>query len=175
MSMLKAENHWVLVDYPLSQQAVVEAANQQLQYQWWYADTALQDALEVSPLWIKVTNAQQAFKQDFPQAPAFITTADDEQFIQHIKSLCLMRNPNGKPFVIRFYEPDYLTKWVAKLSQERLAELLGPIEQIDWFYSGKEQTLRNPSQQNSPSKNDIAWFQLTESEWTMLTHAFNPS
>lgn len=175
MSMLKPENHWVLVDYPLSQQAVIEAINHQLQYQWWYTNTALQDALEVSPLWVKVTNACQGFKQDFPQAPAFITTADDEQFMQHIKSLCLMRDPNGKPYVIRFYEPDYLTKWVAKLSEERLAELLGPIEKLYWFYDGKEQTLLNPSPQNRPSQKEIAWFELTETEWKMLTNAFNPS
>lgn len=174
MTILKPENRWVLVDYPLSQQAVIEAANHQLQYQWWYAGTALRDALEVSPLWVKVINAQQEFKHNFPQAPAFITTADDDEFIRHIKSLCLMRDPNGKPFVIRFYDPDYLTKWVAKLSQERLAVLLGPIDQIHWFYSGKEQTLLNPSPQNSPSQKDIAWFQLSESEWTMLTNAFNP-
>lgn len=175
MTVLKPENRWVLVDYPLSKQAVIEAANHQLQYQWWYAGTALRDALEVSPLWVKVTNAQQEFKHNFPQAPAFITTVDDDEFIRHIKSLCLMRDPNGKPFVIRFYDPDYLTKWVAKLSEERLAVLLGPIEQIHWFYSGKEQTLLNPSPQNRPSQNEIAWFQLTESEWTMLTNAFNPS
>lgn len=173
--MLKSENYWVLVDYPLSQNAAIEATNHQLEYQWWYADTVLQDALEVSPLWVKVTNAQQDFMREHPQAPTFITTASDEEFIEHIKSLCLMRDPNGKPFVIRFYQPDYLTNWVAKLSKQRIAELLGPIEEINWYHNGREEKLLNLSPEKVPSQQEIAWFNLTEPEWKMLTSAFNPS
>jgi len=173
--MFKLENYWILVDYPLSQKAIIEATNRLLEYEWWYADTVLQDALEVSPLWVKTTNTHLEFKKEYPLAPTFTTSSSEEEFIQHIKSLCLMKDPNGKPFVVRFYEPDYLTKWVARLSEERLAELLGPIQKISWFHEDKEETLINPFPKNMTPQTKIAWFKLTEPEWKMLTNAFNPS
>ncbi|MCG9582335.1 DUF4123 domain-containing protein [Vibrio tubiashii] len=173
--MLSSENYWVLVDYPLSQKAVKDATNHQLEYEWWYADTVLQDAIEVSPLWVRTTNEHLNFKQEYHLSPAFTTYSNDEEFLQHVKSLCIMKDPTGKPFVIRFYEADYLAKWVAKLSEERLAELLGPIEEINWLFRGKEEKLLNPSPKNSSSQKEIAWFKLTEPEWKMLTSAFPPS
>ncbi len=162
---------WMLIDYPQAEQAPVEAAKAGLLYFWWYKESRLEQSLSLSPVWVNVPPGHE-FAELYPDAPLFYTDADFFRFQAHMKSLLIMRGPDNKPLMLRFYNPLYLTLWLKQLEPQRLTELLGPVATVQWSYQGQSHQLDNPSPESEPRQYDLAWFTVTEQDWSLLQQVY---
>lgn len=156
-----------------AKEAEKDARLENLPFNYWYKETALEEALDASPVWVKVKSLDGHFPAIYSDCPIFCTQVEDQDFLRYVKSLILMKGPDGKGYLVRFYTPAYLHNWLSKIGQERINLLLGPISSIKYFFNKTHNEINNAQMSILTNKKDVAWFKINKPEWEMLKKAYS--
>ncbi len=95
------------------------------------------------------------------------STMGKHDLLVHLRSLIVVKRPNGNHARLRFHDPKKVTGAFAALSETRCSTLMGPLKQVLWHEDiGKDHRwlLAENPQPTAPIHQQPGWFQFCAEE-----------